>query len=600
MKFMKIVKLFFLSIILTFSVVAFCIPNNYQQYKNRNISTFTSNENVSRTGKVKGAKIKPIPDSLLVNVAAVGILQYTQPARCLEIVDEIEKRGNDNRFNCERARMNCYTFLSRYSEMIDSGERCLKLADKFAVKPDEAIIEILQSLATACSSANFYDRSIYYAQRGIDYAEKRGVYYVTVGYLHFMMSSVLNQMGYTNNALREAIEGYDISKRASCDYDERHRWSYQTAIVAAIVNLCDQMGDYNSALKWARVCGRTIENIRTSSEKMPAVAITQIESGNKIKIARFLHLLGQSHQADSLFNTVDLSLSESSKSIRQVLMRYYSAVGDYRNVHRMAEADIAADRKRGDTLPQIFIDNIATLAESEKALGNLQVAFEYERHAFNLKNLEQKRIIQSNALELSIIYDVHKKEKAIRLQQLRLKLYLIVIISILLIAIVLAIKWSNTRRRNKQMVKQIQQLQQLQKERSDQLKKSVASSDSITDKRVAVDATNDPRLEVIYSAVVSTIEKEELFLSAITQDELCLRIGYNRNLIAQSIHLYRNTTLTRYITELRLMRATELLSDRDKSIESVAEESGFGSLLTLVRNFKQSYGMTPAQYRRLL
>ena len=115
-----------------------------------------------------------------------------------------------------------------------------------------------------------------------------------------MMSSVLNQMGYTNNALREAIEGYDISKRASCDYDERHRWSYQTAIVAAIVNLCDQMGDYNSALKWARVCGRTIENIRTSSEKMPAVAITQIESGNKIKIARFLHLLGQSHQADSL------------------------------------------------------------------------------------------------------------------------------------------------------------------------------------------------------------------------------------------------------------------------------------------------------------
>ena len=150
------------------------------------------------------------------------------------------------------------------------------------------------------------------------------------------------------------------------------------------------------------------------------------------------------------------------------------------------------------------------------------------------------------------------------------------------------------------MVKQIQQLQQLQKERSDQLKKSVASSDSITDKRVAVDATNDPRLEVIYSAVVCTIEKEELFLSAITQDELCLRIGYNRNLIAQSIHLYRNTTLTRYITELRLMRATELLSDRDKSIESVAEESGFGSLLTLVRNFKQSYGMTPAQYRRLL
>jgi AraC-like DNA-binding protein len=597
-RFMHFVKLIIILIISTLSVVAYCIPINDRQCNKRSISTFTSDDSDSQINRSRGGKIKSIPDSLLVNVRATNVLQYTQPERCLKIIDEIERLGNDTPFNCEHARMNCYVFLCRYHEMIDSGERCLKLAGKYTSNPDEAIIDIFQSLATACSSANFYDRSMHYAQRGIDYAEEVGNHHITVGYLHFMMSRVLNQMGYTTDALRNAVDGYEISKRPSCDSDERHRWSYQTAIVSAIMNLCDQMNDYDSALKWALECSRTIKNIRSSGE-MPASAIDQIENGNKIKIARLLHLLGQSSQADSLFHTIDLSLAKSSKSIRQVLMRYYSATGDYRNVYRMAEADIAIDRKLGDTLTRNFIDNITTLAEAENALGNSRSAFENERHALDLKKREQERIIQSNALELSIIYDVHNKEKAIRMQQSRLKLYLIVIVAILLIAIVLGIKWSNTRRRNKQMVKQIQQLQQLKKERADQLKQQEAYSDAITDTIESV-YTNDPRLEKIYSAVVNVIEKEELFLSTLSQDDICLKIGYNRNLIAQSIHLYRNVSLTRYIIELRLVRATELLAQKDKSIESVAEESGFGSLLTLVRNFKQSYGMTPAQYRRLL
>ena len=72
-----------------------------------------------------------------------------------------------------------------------------------------------------------------------------------------------------------------------------------------------------------------------------------------------------------------------------------------------------------------------------------------------------------------------------------------------------------------------------------------------------------------------------------------MEVGYNRNLVAKALHCYRNTTLAKYVNELRLIKATELLAQPELSVEVVAEQCGFGSITTLMRNFKQVYGITP-------
>lgn len=53
----------------------------------------------------------------------------------------------------------------------------------------------------------------------------------------------------------------------------------------------------------------------------------------------------------------------------------------------------------------------------------------------------------------------------------------------------------------------------------------------------------------------------------------------------------------KYLTERKLERACELLSQSDRGIMDIALESGFNSLGTFNRNFKSHYHLTPSEYR---
>jgi AraC family transcriptional regulator, melibiose operon regulatory protein len=59
------------------------------------------------------------------------------------------------------------------------------------------------------------------------------------------------------------------------------------------------------------------------------------------------------------------------------------------------------------------------------------------------------------------------------------------------------------------------------------------------------------------------------------------------------------TTLIKYITEHRLSHAQRLLVTTKEPIVSIAFSSGFGSLSRFNEAFRQSFGCTPREYRRL-
>ncbi|HOB91480.1 MAG: AraC family transcriptional regulator [Bacillota bacterium] len=53
-----------------------------------------------------------------------------------------------------------------------------------------------------------------------------------------------------------------------------------------------------------------------------------------------------------------------------------------------------------------------------------------------------------------------------------------------------------------------------------------------------------------------------------------------------------------YIRERRLAKAAELLTDLDKTITSICFECGFNSSQSFCRSFKNSYGVSPSEYRK--
>lgn len=67
--------------------------------------------------------------------------------------------------------------------------------------------------------------------------------------------------------------------------------------------------------------------------------------------------------------------------------------------------------------------------------------------------------------------------------------------------------------------------------------------------------------------------------------------------------VFKQTTgnnLSAYVTELRLEKARELLSDMQYSISEVSVLSGYSDAKYFAKLFKKKMGSTPSEYRNLI
>lgn len=81
----------------------------------------------------------------------------------------------------------------------------------------------------------------------------------------------------------------------------------------------------------------------------------------------------------------------------------------------------------------------------------------------------------------------------------------------------------------------------------------------------------------------------------IVAKELAERLFIGRTTLMTAFKKYTGSTLSDYITHIRLKNALTLLHNGETE-EQVAETCGFGDISGLIRRFKQSYGVTPKQY----
>ena len=68
-------------------------------------------------------------------------------------------------------------------------------------------------------------------------------------------------------------------------------------------------------------------------------------------------------------------------------------------------------------------------------------------------------------------------------------------------------------------------------------------------------------------------------------------------LLSEAVRAAGEEAVREYVKLRRLARACESLRNKENSILNVAVEYGFGGRETFTRAFKDTYGITPAQYR---
>lgn len=109
-------------------------------------------------------------------------------------------------------------------------------------------------------------------------------------------------------------------------------------------------------------------------------------------------------------------------------------------------------------------------------------------------------------------------------------------------------------------------------------------------KEVASDENINPAfLELIDYIKINFTEK-------LTLDKLGKRFGLSAGYICNLFARHYNTTLTCFITEMRMKKAIELIKDENCSLKNIASECGYSDYFYFNKVFKGSTGTAPSQY----
>ena len=93
---------------------------------------------------------------------------------------------------------------------------------------------------------------------------------------------------------------------------------------------------------------------------------------------------------------------------------------------------------------------------------------------------------------------------------------------------------------------------------------------------------------------------EENFSGECSLEKLSTQIGYDYAYLSRYFKKTTELTFNAYVIQHRLNHACYLMENTDLPIVQCAYESGFKSLRSFNRCFKDNYQITPSQYRKNL
>ena len=105
------------------------------------------------------------------------------------------------------------------------------------------------------------------------------------------------------------------------------------------------------------------------------------------------------------------------------------------------------------------------------------------------------------------------------------------------------------------------------------------------------------------STGADAMEKLLLFLNThyqepVTRKQIAHAVGYNESYISHLFSGIFQTTLTDYLTALRLEDAARMLRETALPVSQIALSVGFGSIRSFHRAFSQKFGISPREYRK--
>lgn len=119
-----------------------------------------------------------------------------------------------------------------------------------------------------------------------------------------------------------------------------------------------------------------------------------------------------------------------------------------------------------------------------------------------------------------------------------------------------------------------------------------SSGQSQFSSQLMADATEDPRIRSVQHYIWENPHAD------LSVPQLAKKGALSERSLVRRFKEVTDTTLSRYIEDVRLSTARQLLERSQQTLDSVAANAGFGTAATMRRVFMRRLGATPSTYRR--
>lgn len=527
------------------------------------------------------------PDSLLTE-RYITKIHITMPDSALTLLELAEQKKCLSDFRIERTRAMIYGSIGMSSLSLYHVSRAMKSSQ--VQENDSLLMDLYQLSTKAYLAQNNAIECIHNAAEGLIVARRIGDDRAEANFLLSMSESYytlqqkekadscmrlsINKLNDTTDVRIMALQSYAYGTWMQILFD-RKMYQQMLSIGKKREKLIDRMSRMKGAPD-----GYLDQQYAYLYSKM---AVAYLETDQKKEAERIF----------SLFNNTDYASTRDGKIAS---LPYLLLTGMYSKAEKISSEGLSLF-EGSDTIStayRILLNNNTIAAEG---IGDYRKAYHQSERIRIINDSLTERANAVYALELATIYQTHEKDAQILSQQNALHnrnrtiTFLTIILLILSVTITLTIYYNFTiRRKNKILTENIKQYIS-NKDATRKRRNSEDISDS--------DDADTSELKRRFKQLDELMQKEHYYLkSDLSREDLMRMTNTSKNQISQVIQAGAGCKMNDYLNSLRLEHAVRIMMARPQyKIAAVAEESGLPNLSSFYRLFRNTYGITPANFR---
>lgn len=444
-----------------------------------------------------------------------------------------------------------------------------------------------QFMALAYFNNGYYELAIHNTKLYIEIDDNDTQSYIMLG------------VAYMNSGRFDLSEEYFFKALKIAELDEKGSVFTLISIYLGLADLSVVKGDFQNTIHYCSKSEELLSNITSANYDSNA----ELHYGliYTLYAMAYFGLEEAEIGKNYLDKAIEIPYSKSNDiakyDINILWFEYYYLTREYAKASNYLEENLCYAKSKFEFEYSIlFHEMLRRKIKLLEAQGKYKEALSVQKELTNNKDSIYQKNIPLEISELTKSYELDKarieKEKdQARLERSQAIIIGLIVITVLLCFILYIVKRNAKRlqEKNKTLYKQRAEVDTYIK-----LTKELAPPNNNAEKPLSKES-------ILFAKFEKYMEEEEVFKNFdLDRENIALALGTNRQYLADAVKSETGKTFMDYVNDYRLDYAKQqLITEITTPVANIMQGSGFSSSTTFYRLFKEKFGMTPNELRKI-